>query len=486
MKSRFVLGAVFICVGALVVSHVLFAYTGLCDEKNLQPIMSSQKGKIISDVQKCLFDAGVLSEKAITGMYGAETISAIKTIYAQAGLKSENGKRLGPVGIAQLKKNIAQKKNLLNTTPQTAASSSGASQGVLNNIFKFTGLFLQRLFGTDTQNQRAPLVPQDRFSYLYRLSSGESQISQNEAQEIFEHAKQYLAVDQYIGYQEKNIVSFSGVLKAPDELKKQSAIFSQDIPLSFSSHDFLAVKFSRSSENSHMYIQHTKDDGYPGIYNRISKLLSGTSTLYIMNARTDPIIYINLNIPALFSKDQQKTYYEFKGKDAITVTQEKVLPIMRSLQSPEKTFARVDDVMDSIANPLSLFLNSTYIDSGTLSGQSMLKFQSSLDNAFLNSVVKNAYKNNNQLIVGTSIEHIQFKKAVATIFIDAQTKRVRLIDMVIELALTVKDQNKESVFSGSLRSIRIYENQDGSVIVPQNIQIKKGDTQLLYGSKYVQ
>ena len=58
--------------------------------------------------------------------------------------------------------------------------------------------------------------------------------------------------------------------------------------------------------------------------------------------------------------------------------------------------------------------------------------------------------------------------------------------MVIELALTVKDQNKESVFSGSLRSIRIYENQDGSVIVPQNIQIKKGDTQLLYGSKYVQ
>src|SRR3989344_7273467 len=103
MKSRFVLGAVFICVGALVVSHVLFAYTGLCDEKNLQPIMSSQKGKIISDVQKCLFDAGVLSEKAITGMYGAETISAIKTIYAQAGLKSENGKRLGPVGIAQLK-----------------------------------------------------------------------------------------------------------------------------------------------------------------------------------------------------------------------------------------------------------------------------------------------------------------------------------------------------------------------------------------------
>ncbi|MFA6375828.1 MAG: beta-propeller domain-containing protein [Candidatus Paceibacterota bacterium] len=92
-------------LAASALTAAIWAQAAGCDPANLGSVEAYQKGDAVTNLQSCLIDLRFGIPAGATGYYGGQTVAAVKQFYA-SWFGAWDGLKIGPQGIANLKKNF--------------------------------------------------------------------------------------------------------------------------------------------------------------------------------------------------------------------------------------------------------------------------------------------------------------------------------------------------------------------------------------------
>ncbi|MCL4405110.1 MAG: peptidoglycan-binding protein [Patescibacteria group bacterium] len=118
---------------AVDLTHSPRAMAATCNPNSLQPVQYGEQDSAVADAQACLIQLNYSIPAGATGYYGDQTVNAVIQFY-KSWYGTWNGQNIGPLGVQQLKNDVAAQSTQQqtssstpnNTTTQTTCTAPGS------------------------------------------------------------------------------------------------------------------------------------------------------------------------------------------------------------------------------------------------------------------------------------------------------------------------------------------------------------------------